>query len=238
MLYYARFSLLLGTLFSFLLLVTGLPPQPGFSYYDTLGTTKDADLMQIKLSYRRKALTWHPDKNQENREEAARQFELISKAYQVLGNKEAREQYDNHGTLNNFDFTFKSADDTFSEFFQNVKDPWVGFDVNKDQDKFNGLKSTDVKEMKNRLKSIFKGAMKNAGSKNSENIFDNMPDQITRAMASMADKKLKESSESPEDSSGGGGFAATNEVPGNSGIKKPRPKFSKLFNNKKRHSEL
>ena len=64
------------------------------NYYKTLGVARDANLKEIKKSYRELALRWHPDKNTDNVEEAERMFQDISEAYEVLSDKELREKYD------------------------------------------------------------------------------------------------------------------------------------------------
>ena len=73
------------------------------SYYEILGIPHDATDDQIKkayvnyvgfniisiiillhIRYRKLALKWHPDKNQDNVEEAEKMFQQISEAYEVL----------------------------------------------------------------------------------------------------------------------------------------------------------
>jgi len=60
------------------------------SYYKTLGVDKKASQQQIKASYRKLARKWHPDKNQNNIDEATKKFQEISEAYEVLGDKQKR----------------------------------------------------------------------------------------------------------------------------------------------------
>ena len=103
-------------------------------YYDILGINKDASESEIKKAYHKLALKWHPDKNLDNKEEAEKMFKNISEAYDVLGNKEKKELYDNHGTdgLNNSDERSKhysSPDDIFNMFFGN-NDPFHAFNHN------------------------------------------------------------------------------------------------------------
>jgi DnaJ family protein A protein 5 len=51
---------------------------------------------ELKKSYRKLALKWHPDKNLDNIEDAKEQFQLIQQAYEVLGDPRERQWYDNH----------------------------------------------------------------------------------------------------------------------------------------------
>ncbi|XP_071720478.1 dnaJ protein ERDJ3B-like [Rutidosis leptorrhynchoides] len=66
------------------------------SYYDILQVPKGASDDQIKRSYRKLALKYHPDKNQGN-EDANKKFAEINNAYEVLSNSEKRSIYDRYG---------------------------------------------------------------------------------------------------------------------------------------------
>lgn len=65
-------------------------------YYEVLGVTRNATYDDIKAAYRRLALTWHPDKNLSNPDEAKKQFQCIKQAWDVLGDPHERTWYDNH----------------------------------------------------------------------------------------------------------------------------------------------
>uniref|UniRef100_A0A336LIR3 DnaJ homolog subfamily C member 21 n=1 Tax=Culicoides sonorensis TaxID=179676 RepID=A0A336LIR3_CULSO len=65
-------------------------------YYEILDIPRDADDAQIKSSYRKLALKWHPDKNINNEGEAKEQFQLVQQAYEVLSDAQERAWYDNH----------------------------------------------------------------------------------------------------------------------------------------------
>ncbi|RNA26801.1 dnaJ -like protein, partial [Brachionus plicatilis] len=54
------------------------------SYYEILELDSSASESDIKKAYRRLALRWHPDKNQNNPKEAEMRFKEISEAYEVL----------------------------------------------------------------------------------------------------------------------------------------------------------
>ncbi len=66
-------------------------------YYEILGLKKSADEKEIKSAYRKLALRWHPDKNQDNKEEAEQKFKEINEAYQILSDPKKRAQYDQFG---------------------------------------------------------------------------------------------------------------------------------------------
>ncbi|MFA5070007.1 MAG: molecular chaperone DnaJ [Patescibacteria group bacterium] len=63
-------------------------------YYNLLGVEKSASEEEIKRAFRRLAHQHHPDKSGGNEAK----FKEINEAYQVLGNKEKRQQYDQYGT--------------------------------------------------------------------------------------------------------------------------------------------
>eukprot|EP00118_Oscarella_pearsei_P014803 m.129505 g.129505 ORF g.129505 m.129505 type:complete len:531 (+) comp37981_c0_seq7:154-1746(+) len=65
-------------------------------HYEVLGVGKDASDDDIKRSYRKMALKWHPDKNLDRAEEATRVFTEIQQAYDVLSDPQERAWYDNH----------------------------------------------------------------------------------------------------------------------------------------------
>lgn len=66
-------------------------------YYDILGVKKTATKADIKSAYRKAALKWHPDKNQDKKKEAETKFKEINEAYQVVSDPAKRQKYDQFG---------------------------------------------------------------------------------------------------------------------------------------------
>jgi DnaJ-class molecular chaperone len=65
--------------------------------YAILEVSKDASPTQIKSSYKKLSVKWHPDKNQNNVEEATSKFTEISNAYNILKDPAKRKTYDQFG---------------------------------------------------------------------------------------------------------------------------------------------
>ena len=63
--------------------------------YDILGVSKTASATEIKSQYRKLARKYHPDLNKDDKN-AAEKFKEVSQAYDILGDKKKREQYDNN----------------------------------------------------------------------------------------------------------------------------------------------
>lgn len=83
-------------------------------YYNILETTKEASKEEIKKSYRRMALKYHPDTSKEPN--ATEKFKEINEAYEVLSDDSKRSQYDQYGTVNMGASGFRDPRDIFSNF--------------------------------------------------------------------------------------------------------------------------
>src|SRR5438128_2122510 len=64
-------------------------------YYEVLGVTSNASAEDVKKAFRRLAMQYHPDRNQEDGAEA--RFKEIGEAYEVLSDREKRSAYDRYG---------------------------------------------------------------------------------------------------------------------------------------------
>ena len=65
-------------------------------YYEILGVVKGADEQEIKKSYRKLAMKYHPDKNPGDKA-AEDKFKEAAEAYEVLSNPEKKSRYDQFG---------------------------------------------------------------------------------------------------------------------------------------------
>ena len=95
-------------------------------YYKILGVTRDASEEEIKKSYRKIAMQYHPDRNPGNKE-AEEKFKIASEAYEVLREPEKREIYNRYGIeglkgtgftgFGGFEDIFSAFGDIFEDFF-------------------------------------------------------------------------------------------------------------------------
>jgi DnaJ-class molecular chaperone len=65
-------------------------------YYEILRVKKDAGEEEIRKSYKKLAIKFHPDKN--NSTHSSDAFKKVSHAFSVLSDKEKRQRYDMFGT--------------------------------------------------------------------------------------------------------------------------------------------
>jgi molecular chaperone DnaJ len=85
-------------------------------YYEILGVPKTSTQDEIKKAYYKLAHKYHPDKGEGDESK----FKEINEAYQVLGNKDKRAQYDRFGT------SFNNAQSGFNGF-NNANINWEDF---------------------------------------------------------------------------------------------------------------
>ena len=89
-------------------------------YYEILEVSKTADGKEIKKAYRKKAMKYHPDKNQGS-DEAEENFKYVNEAYQVLSDNQKKSMYDKYGKegLNNSggNSSSTSMEDVINEMF-------------------------------------------------------------------------------------------------------------------------
>jgi len=101
-------------------------------YYEVLGVINSASPEEIKKTYRKLALKYHPDRNKGDKAAEAK-FKEASEAYHVLSDKGRRTNYDQfghaafdetsgRGGFSNFDFSNIFSDifgsDPFDDFFE------------------------------------------------------------------------------------------------------------------------
>tara|TARA_B100000029_G_scaffold116791_2_gene109710 strand:+ start:5181 stop:6032 length:852 start_codon:yes stop_codon:yes gene_type:complete len=66
------------------------------NYYKIIGVTENASPIEIKQQFRKLAKEWHPDKRKDGSED---KMSEINRAYEVLSNKELRDEYDKYYKL-------------------------------------------------------------------------------------------------------------------------------------------
>ena len=93
-------------------------------YYKLLNINQNASDIEIKKSYRKLAMKYHPDRNPNNKK-SEEKFKQISEAYEVLSDSKKRKSYDQFGhegieQYNNSGYTSEKFTDIFSDIFGDV----------------------------------------------------------------------------------------------------------------------
>ena len=86
-------------------------------YYEILELQKNASKDEIKNTYRKLALKYHPDRNKSPG--AEEKFKEISEAYAVLSDDEKRKKYDTYGHVGSED-VFRGSEANFEEIFRDM----------------------------------------------------------------------------------------------------------------------
>ena len=107
-------------------------------YYETLGVNKGASADEIKKSFRKLAMQYHPDRNPNNKEAEAK-FKEINEAYEILKDDQKRAAYDRFGHQAfsggagggnpfgaGFGFDFSSGSGGFADIFSEVFSEFMG----------------------------------------------------------------------------------------------------------------
>ena len=99
-------------------------------YYQILGLAKNATADQIKKTYRKLAMQYHPDRNPGKEDWANEKFKEINEAFSVLGDPEKRRQYDQFGTVGNIGDLFGSqaTRTTFEDLMKDFGGAGLKFD--------------------------------------------------------------------------------------------------------------
>jgi molecular chaperone DnaJ len=97
-------------------------------YYELLGVARNASDDEIKKSFRRLAMKYHPDRNKDN-PQAEEHFKKVKEAYDVLSEPKKRSAYDQFGhagvdpsmgAAGGYGFTGESFSDIFSDVFGDI----------------------------------------------------------------------------------------------------------------------
>ena len=116
--------------------------------YEILKVNKNTSIQNIKKSYRKLALKYHPDKNIENKEESSKKFKEISEAYQILSDPAKKKIYDSLGTVQ---YNFVSPENLFKNIFKDVDPKIVKFISNT----YSNISEAIIQSENGNIKDIF-----------------------------------------------------------------------------------
>ena len=99
-------------------------------FYEILGVSRNASQDEIKKAYRQMAMKFHPDRNAGNKE-SEEIFKEAAEAYEVLGDPEKKQRYDQYGheglrgtnyrDFNDINDIFSTFGDIFTDFTSAIR---------------------------------------------------------------------------------------------------------------------
>lgn len=121
--------------------------------YKVLGLDKKATESDIKKAYRKFALKYHPDKGGSKEDE--KKFKEVTSAYEILGDKQKRAQYDQYGSVpgnqgggagfGGFDFGgFQNVNVDFGGGFGDIFDSFFGGGGRRAQKNRGPIRGNDI----------------------------------------------------------------------------------------------
>lgn len=121
-------------------------------YYQILGVNKSSSADEIKKSYRKLAMQYHPDRNPGNKEAEAK-FKEATEAYEVLKDDQKKAAYDqyghsafNQGGGNGGGFSGAGGFNDFSDIFSNFSDIFGDFGgASKSKKRSSAIRGSDIR---------------------------------------------------------------------------------------------
>jgi len=108
---------------------------------DTVSSTKSLTASQLRKAYYKRALVFHPDKQdpskktKEELEEAKLKFQAVSIAYNILSDPDKRQEYDDSGEINDADDDFgsktTSGTTAWTDYFRGIFGSVTKADIDK-----------------------------------------------------------------------------------------------------------
>ncbi|EMG47036.1 hypothetical protein SBY92_002189 [Candida maltosa Xu316] len=99
-------------------------PFPDIDPYETLGVSKDSSPIEIKKTYKKLCLKYHPDKLQQQQSNPHDDQDIFAKiqfSFSILNDPVRRTRYDNTGSLAEFDLDEDGGFD-WKDYFESIND--------------------------------------------------------------------------------------------------------------------
>lgn len=123
------------------------PGQDSVDLYTVLSLTDEAKLEDIKKSYRRLALMYHPDKHASSSEsakaDASTKFQQIGFAYAVLSDEKRRQRYDRTGKTDE-GFELTAGEDGWEAYFEEMFERVTRGKLDEMKKEYQGLSSFHI----------------------------------------------------------------------------------------------